>query len=846
MNAADGASAPVPLTRDEAARRAALVIVRGYNIDIDLTRGPETFRVRTRVRFDCREPGGSTFIEHVVPRVYSIVLNGIDLDVERAFRDGRIALDGLRAENEVIVEADAAYSPSLEGLQRSVDPEDGELYIFGQAFLDFGRRIFACFDQPDLKAPFSVSVTAPSGWTVLSNGPGHEIEPGRWIFDPTPPLPTYLFALGAGPWHSVTTEHDGIPLGLFCRQSLSRFLDAEELFDLTKRGIDYYTHLFGAPFPFAKYDQLFMPETTGAMENAGIVTYTEFFVFRSPVTDGRRRQRAYVFVHELAHMWFGDLVTMRWWEDLWLNESFATYLGYRTLTDATRHSTAWTDFALGGKAWGYRQDELPTTHPVSADVPDTAAALLNFDGISYSKGAAVIKQLAAWVGGDAFESGLRQYIADHAYGTTSLRDLLGAMEVASGRSLGPWAAEWLQTAGIATLRPELEIGPDGRYTAAAVLQTAPADQPTLRSQRIAIGLFELDGDRLVRRDRLELDVEGARTPIPALVGRPAPHLLLLNDEDLTWAKVRLDERSLASVRGGAIPRIDEPLARALLWTTVLDMTRDAELRVADCLRIVLDGVAGEPDTGIAGLILYGALDAVDRFGRPAHRTARRAAFAARVGELLGVAPSGSDAQLLFARAFIDSATTDDDLARLQAWLRGDAIPDGLELGPDQRWAAVQRLAVMGRIGLAEIEAEAERDATTAGAESAATARAGLPTPAAKAAAWQALAAADGPTLGIRRANADGFWRPEHLDVTRPYLARYVADIGALFRGSSPELARSIAARAFPDTLVEEATVAVVDRVLGEPDLDPSFRRILIENRADLLRARRAREVDEPG
>ena len=844
MNAPAGA--PAPLTRDEAARRAALVTVRGYDLDIDLTAGPETFRVKTRIRFDCREPGGSTFIEHVVPRVHSIALNGIDLDVERAFRDGRIALDGLATENEVIVKADAAYSPSLEGLQRSVDPEDGEPYVFGQAFLDFGQRIFACFDQPDLKASFSVSVTAPAGWTVLSNGPGRQVEPGRWIFATTPPLPTYLFALGAGPWHSVTTEHAGIPLGLWCRRSLSRFLDAEELLDLTKRGIDYYSRLFGAPFPFAKYDQLFMPETSGAMENAGLVTYAESFVFRSPVTDGRRRQRAYVFVHELAHMWFGDLVTMRWWEDLWLNESFATYLGYRTLTDATRHRAAWTDFALGGKAWGYRQDELPTTHPVSADVPDTAAARLNFDGISYSKGAAVIKQLAAWVGGDSFESGLRRYIAEHAYGTTSLGDLLGAMEVASGRSLGSWAAEWLQTAGITTLRPDLEIGTDGRYTAAAVVQTAPVDQPTLRSQRIAIGLFERDGERLVRRDRLEVDVEGARTPIPELVGRPAPHLLLLNDEDLTWAKVRLDERSLASVREGAIPRIDDPLARALLWTTVLDMTRDAELGVADCLRIVLDGVAGEPDTGIAGLILYGALDAVDRFGRPAHRAARRAAFSDRVGELLAAAPAGSDAQLLFARAFIDSATADGDLERLETWLRSEGIPEGLVFGPDQRWAAVERLAVMDRIGSSEIDAEAERDATTAGAESAATARAGLPTPSAKEAAWRELVAAGGPTLGIRRAIVQGFWRPEHIDITRSYLDRYVADIRILLLGPSPDLARSIANDAFPETLIEEATVATVDRVLEESDLDSSFRRILIEQRADLLRAMRARELDEPG
>ena len=842
----ESAAAVRPLTRDEAARRAALVTVRGYEIDIDLTTGSETFRVRTTIRFDCREPGGSTFIEHVVPRVHSIEFNGTALDVEGTFRGGRISLDDLRTENEVIVEADAAYSPSLEGLQRSVDPEDGEAYVFGQAFLDFGQRIFACFDQPDLKAPLSVSVTAPSGWTVLSNGPGRQVEPGRWIFAPTPPLPTYLFALGAGPWHSVTTEHDGIPLGIWCRRSLSRFLDAEELIDLTKRGIDYYTRLFGAPFPFAKYDQLFMPETTGAMENAGLVTYTESFVFRSPVTDGRRRQRAYVFAHELAHMWFGDLVTMRWWEDLWLNESFATYLGYRTLTNATRHVSAWTDFALGGKAWGYRQDELPTTHPVSADVPDTAAALLNFDGISYSKGAAVIKQLAAWVGGEPFESGLRQYIAAHAYGTTSLGDLLGAMEVASGRSLGSWAAEWLQTAGITTLRPDLEIGADGRYTAAAVVQTAPAEQPTLRSQRIAIGLFELEGERLVRRDRLEVDVEGARTPIPELVGRQAPHVLLLNDDDLTWAKVRLDERSLASVRDGAIPRIDEPLARALLWTTVLDMTRDAELGVADCLGTVLDGVAGEPDTGIAGLILYGALDAVDRFGRPAYRASRRAAFSARVGELLATAPPGSDAQLLFARAFIDSATANGDLARLEAWLRGDAIPEGLALGPDQRWAAFERLAVTGRIGPSGIDAEAQRDTTIAGAQSAATARAGVPTAATKAAAWEELVAADGPTLGIRRAIAAGFWQPEYVDLTRPYLDRYVVDIGALFRGPSPELARSIADRAFPETLIEAATVARVDRVLDDHGLDPSFRRILIENRADLIRALRARELDEPG
>ncbi len=835
-----------PLTRDEATERAALIAVRGYEIDLDLTTGPDMFRTRTRVRFDCRQPGKSTFVEHLVPMLHSVVLNGDPVDLAQALDDNRFTLTGLAAENDLLVEAEAAYSSSLEGLQRAVDPQDGETYIYSESFLDFAQRIFACFDQPDLKAPFSVSVTAPTGWTVLSNAQGREVEPGRWVFAPTQPLSTYLFALCAGPYHSATATHNGVRLGVWCRKSMAPYLEAEELLDVTRRGFDYYEPLFGRPYPFDKYDQIFLPDIGGAMENAGLVTYSDDFLFRSPVTDDRRRIRAEVQVHELAHMWFGDLVTMRWWDQIWLNESFATFLAFRTLTEATRHRTAWAAFALDDKEWGYRQDALPTTHPISADAPDTAAARLNMDGITYSKGAGVIKQLGAWVGVEAFDAGLRSYIAEHAFGNTTLGDLLTALEASSGRALTAWAAEWLQTAGISTLRPDLRIGPDGRYESAVIEQSAPPEHPTLRSHRIAIGLFDRAGERIVRRERFEVDLAGARTEMAALVGLPAADLLLINDDDLTWAKVRLDPRSLEQVRAGAIPRVDEPLARALLWMTVLDTMRDAEMSVGEAVRIILDGLANTHEIGATRFLLAGVREAIDFFGRPERRPERLVRLAGRAAELLAAAEPGSDAQLAFARAAIDAAADPASIARLRDWLGGRAIPAGLEIGHDQRWAMLIRLAVLGEVDRAEIDGECTRDLTTAGAEAGAAARASFPTAEAKADAWRVMMSADDTAIGMQRAIARGFWRPEHIDLTRPYLERYLVDTRGMFEGDSPTRAVSIGNRAFPITLVEPATLAAVDAVLGEDGLDPSFRRVLLERRHDVLRAQRTRERDVPG
>jgi aminopeptidase N len=724
-----------------------------------------------------------------------------------------------------------------------VDPEDGEAYVYSESFLDYAQRIFACFDQPDLKAPFVVSATAPEGWIVLANSPGEQVEPGRWRFEATPPMATYLFALAAGPYVSETADHRGTPIGIWCRRSMARYLDADDAIDLLKRGIDYYERLFGTPMPYPKYDQIFLPEMYGAMENPGLVTFGDNFLFRSAVTDDRLRQRAEVTLHELAHMWFGDLVTMRWWDDIWLNESFATYISYRALVEATRHHEAWTTFALSDKEWGYRQDALPTTHPISPDVPDAGAALLNMDGISYSKGAGVIKQLVAWVGDEPFLSGLQAYIRKHALGNSTLADLMAQLEAASGRALGPWSDEWLRTAGIATLRPLVDIGPDGRYRSVVIEQIAPPEHPTLRSHRIAVGLFDQDGVRLVRRSRLELDVQGPRTTVQGLAGEPVADVLLLNDDDLAWAKTRLDERSLAAIREGAIGRIEESLARAILWMAVLDMTRDADLPVGDAFAIFLEGLGDTREIGTTRLLVPAIFEAIDRHGRPELRQGRLERFAARAEELLAAADPGSDAQLAFARAVIDTTCTETHVTRLRAWLAGRGVPRGVEIGLELRWAIIARLATLGHFDAGEIDAECQIDLTIAGAEAGAVARASLPAAEAKEAAWRALVAPDDTALGMRRALARGFWRPEHIELTRPYLGRYFEAARELLTRNSPTLALGFARGAFPRTLIEPATIAAIDDALADDGLDPQYRRILIEARDDIQRALRTRAVD---
>uniref|UniRef100_UPI000DE57273 aminopeptidase N n=1 Tax=Nonomuraea lactucae TaxID=2249762 RepID=UPI000DE57273 len=732
------------LTRDEARERAKLLKVESYDVQLDLTEGEERFESVTTVRFASTRPGASTFIDLHGARVRKVTLNGENLDVSAYDAGtGRFPLPSLAESNELRVDADCSYMRTGEGLHRFVDPVDKKVYLHSQFETADAHRMYACFDQPDLKATFKLTVLAPSDWEVVSNAAassvadlggaggrhGAVVAARRWEFPPTPVMSTYITALVAGPYHKVTSEHDGIPLGIYCRTSLAEHLDADNIFEVTRQGFDFFHEVFGVRYPFGKYDQLFVPEfNAGAMENAGCVTFLEDYVFRSRVTDAVVERRAETILHEMAHMWFGDLVTMRWWDDLWLNESFATYMSVLAQAEATRWGKgAWTTFANVEKSWAYRQDQLPSTHPIAADIPDMQAVEVNFDGITYAKGASVLKQLVAYVGLDNFLAGVRDYFNEHAWGNTELKDLLNALERTSGRDLSSWSKEWLETAWVNTLRPSFTVSADGRFESFEVLQEAPADYPTLRSHRVAIGLYSLADGVLARTKRVELDVVGARTAVPGLVGEEQPDLVLINDDDLTYAKIRLDERSLRTLVDGGIAAFTESLPRALCWSAAWDMTRDGEMSTRDYVSLVVSGAGTVKDITVLQAVLRQARLAVQQYADPRRRAEGLALLARELRSLLAAAEPGSDHQLAFLQAFAPVATSDEDLALLGSILDGSAVPEGLTVDTDLRWTLLHALVSGGALGEAEIEAELQRDATATGERSAALCRAAVPT-----------------------------------------------------------------------------------------------------------------------
>ncbi|MBA9004104.1 aminopeptidase N [Thermomonospora cellulosilytica] len=836
------------LTRDEARERARLLEVESYAVDLDLTTGDERFGSTTVVRFGCGEPGASTFIDLHDAVVREVVLNGRSLDV--ASYDpakGRFPLPDLAADNELRVVADCAYSRSGEGLHRFVDPVDRQVYLYTQFETADAHRMYACFDQPDLKATFRLSVTAPEGWEVVTNEAAESAERGRWTFAPTPRISTYITALVAGPYHVVRDEYrrpDGsvIPLGVFCRASLAEHLDADAIIDVTRQGFAFFEEVFARPYPFGKYDQLFVPEfNAGAMENAGCVTFLEDYVFRSRVTDAAYERRAETILHEMAHMWFGDLVTMRWWDDLWLNESFATYMSVLCQAEATRWKGSWTTFANLMKAWAYRQDQLPSTHPISADIPDIRAVEVNFDGITYAKGASVLKQLVAYVGRDNFLEGVRRYFDRHAWGNTVLADLLDALEETSGRDLTSWSKEWLETAEVNTLRPEYETDGDGTFTSFAVLQEAKPDHPTLRSHRVAIGLYDRTDQGIVRRRRVELDVVGARTEVPELVGERRPDLVLVNDDDLTYAKIRLDEHSQRTLVEG-IGDIVEGLPRALCWSAAWDMTRDAEMATRDYVKLVLSGIRGVTDISVAQTLLRQARTALQQYADPAWRTTGQQMMADALFELAREAEPGSDFQLCFVQAFAAVATSNEHLAFVRGLLEGTQSLEGLTVDTELRWALLRRLVVTGAAGPAEIDAEYARDSTAAGERHAAGCKAAIPTTEAKADAWSRIIGGELPNA-LFRATLGGFVEPEQADLLTPYVERYFAEVGRIWAEWSSDMAQTFAEVAYPFLIIDQSTVARTDAYLEAENPPPALARLLSEGRDGVARALRARAKD---
>ncbi|MDT4915277.1 MAG: aminopeptidase [Pseudonocardiales bacterium] len=846
------------LTRDDARARADLLHVESYDVVLDLTDGggkpsDRTFRSTTTIRFTAADGGDPTFVDVIADKFHSVTLNGRELDVTGYRPEDGITLPELAGDNTLVVDADLLYTNTGEGLHRFVDPLDGETYLYSQFETADAKRMYACFDQPDLKAAFTFHVTAPEHWQVSSNGRIEREEAlpaGKLLhFATTARISPYITALVAGPYHVVTDSHDGIDLGLWCRKTLAQHLDADNLFEVTKQGFDWYHANFGVRYAFDKYDQLFVPEfNAGAMENAGCVTFREDYVFRSRVTDARYERRGETILHEMAHMWFGDLVTMRWWDDLWLNESFATYASVLCQTSATRWTDAWATFANAEKTWAYRQDQLPSTHPIATDAPDVQTAEVNFDGITYAKGASVLKQLGAYVGVDAFLAGLREYFTEHAFGNTTLADLLRALEKASGRDLGDWSKAWLETAGISTLRPEFTLDADGAFTAFEIVQSAPtevATSNTVRPHRLAVGLYEERDGKLIRTDRVELDAADERTAVPELIGKRRPALLLVNDDDLTYCKQRLDDVSLHTLRTGGIAKLESPLARTLCWSAAWDMTRDGELPARDYVALVVAGAAHEGDIGVMQSLTRQALRALEIYADPTWAPEGYAALATAAQSALASAAPGSDHQLAWVHALLGATRTPEQIEYARGLLDGSTTPEGLAVDDELRWTIVQTLSALGALGRPEIDAEVARDPSAAGQRHAATARALQPTAEAKAEAWRLAVDDDQLPNAVQEAVIAGFAHPTQGELVAPYVERYFADVREVWERRTSELAQNVVVGLFPTwtSTIDPATVAAADGFLAESEVPSALRRLVSEGRADVQRALAARAAD---
>ena len=835
------------LTHAEAIERARLLSIDSYDVELDLTGGPDDFGSVSRVRFGCAEPGASTVIQ-VRGTVSAATLNGTPLPTDVA--DGRLPVPGLAADNELVVEARLAYSHSGEGLHRAVDPADDEAYVYAQCEMDTAPDVFACFDQPDLKARITLKVSAPEAWTVLGNGTAQQVSPGRWEFEAVGPMSTYLFTVCGGPYHSLYREHAGITLGWHSRRSMAKHLaaEADELFEVTSQSLDWFQEKFGLAYPFGtKYDQVFVPEfLQGAMENIGCVTVRDEWLYTSAVTEAQREWRAVVIAHEMAHMWFGDLVTLQWWDDLWLNESFAEYMGWRAVAESTRFRDAWTGFLASRKFAGYMADQRPSTHPVAPDeVSDVANAIGNVDAITYPKGASALRQLAALLGDDAFFTGLRGYFNRHAYGNATLADLIREMSAASGLDLTDWTERWLRVPQVSTLTPELSIE-DGRLTSVAVRQTAPAQYPTLRPHRIRIGCYRTDSAGALVRDEV-VDVvcdptrDNGRTQVPELVGVPVPDLLLLNDEDLTFARIELsgdDLHRLPELQS----KLSDPLARTLLWGASWEAVRSGQLSPQSFV-----------DTLVAGLPVEAMVSVLEQMqrcgavvaGRYLSDEERGAALARLTDTYLGIldtVPDDAGRRLAAARGVAGSAVTDEQVALLGDWLSGNRVPEGVAMDAELRWTVLHRLVTVGAAGAAEIDAEYERDRTATGGVHAAHCRAALPDPDAKAAAFAVLVADREASNRYLEAAGTGLWQAEHTALTEQYVPRYFAELPDTAAWRSPGMLMISTVYCYPHTAVSPETVAAAEAVLARDDLHPVLRRGIVDSTHDLRIALAVRQT----
>jgi aminopeptidase N len=819
------------LTRAEAGARSALIDVTGYKVALDLDGGAATFESSSRVRFRCAQPGASTFLDIKPHLLHRVTLNGGEIDPP-GFDGERIVLTGLAAENEVVVTATMSYSNDGQGLHRAVDPADDRHYVYGHSFLDAAPRVFACFDQPDLKAPYDVSVTAPVEWIVLGNGAATRAGEGRWTMATTKPLATYFFTICAGPYVSVLAEHDGIPLGLHARASLGEPLkrQSEQMLSITRASFDYYHSLFGIRYPFGEYHQVFVPEfNAGAMENPGCVTLRDQYVSRGATTHDEVLTRSNTISHEMAHMWFGDLVTMRWWDDLWLNESFAEYMSTRTLYEATEFTDAWVDASMARKPWGYAAERMPSTHPVAGSpAPDAQSALQNFDGISYAKGAATLRQLIAHIGDTAFIAGIGDYLRSHAYGNAALADFLGAMERASGKDLQNWANAWLRMAGLDAISVDL-AAQDGLITSAKVRRIPPVAHPADRPHTLDVAGFS-NGTEVFR---VVARVDREETTVLELEGRAKASIVIPNAADLTWANIKLDPATLAAAQT-ELSAVPEAQARAVVWTALMDGVALSEIDPRHMLAVLATSWARESNQSIINRVgLQMSQRIIPQFILEPEQESAFAVMAEAAGSMLAQSEPGSSRALIAAR-YVATTSADEDL--LHRWASGEDLPEGLGEDSDFRWVVLGNLARRGAIGPAEIDAALEQDHTMQGNLKALQTKASAPNASAKVWAWEQLTGDHGRSNYELNALATGFWYASDRDVLRPYVARYFSDVPAMSGRVGQDALASIATSAYPSRLVEASTSEQSAAALRRSDLTASVRRAMVDADSQLREA----------
>jgi aminopeptidase N len=805
------------LRKTEAAARTDLVAVTSYAVDLDLTTGPDTFASRTTIRFTATRPGASTFLDLKPNVLHSATLNGRPLDAG-TLADGRLPLPGLAAENELVVEAGMRYSPDCEGLHRYVDPADGQVYHYAFAYLENAPRIFACFDQPDLRAPVSLTVAAPAGASVYGNTHGTAGDDGRWTLDPTPPLPPYLVTFIAGPYASVTRTHGDVSLAMRCRASLAASMQAnlDELFEVTGQCLDGFERLFGVPYPFGNFDQVFAPELAAlSLDHPGCVLLREQYLFDAATPDSERETRAVVIAHGMSLMWLAGLVSHTWWNDMWLEQAFADYLAHRMPSERTRFTGPPTTFAVRRMAQAIVADQRPSTHPVAIDGPDVQSVLMDLDRIAYFKGHAVLRQLAARIGDEALAAGLRRYFARHSYGSATVADFLDAF----GGDLSAWAQDWLYTCGVNALGIAVESA-DGVITSAVVTQTGMP----LRPHTLDIGLYR--GDREAEVVRVE--ISGAKTPVPALAGRPEAELVLLNDGGLAYAKTRFSGQSLAALPR-LLPRLS-PLNRATVWCALLMSVQDGLLAGTAYLDLVGVMVAVEPELSILFEVLeHAKKDVLDRYLRPAERVTAAARLAAACRERIGALSEGDERRTVLLRYLIELSTDVAELRGLQAGAAGEPA-----------WRIRYRLAVLGELTEAEIAAALAGDPTTVAQQYAARCRAGRGTAEAKESAWKAIVEEPGLSNYQLWALADGFWQPEQVEMTEGYVARFFEEMPAAARLRGDIAVDHLVRYLYPHHAGSEETVRRAEKLLGRTDLSLPLRRKVADATDDLRRVVAAR------